>query len=118
MATFTKKILSGSSDGKPVKVVATTSVGTTIHTGSSTATVLQEVWIWAQNNHTADVVLTVEYGDTASEGNIIVSIKAKAGLALICPGLLLKGNAAPLTIRAFASVTNVISITGFVNEIS
>jgi hypothetical protein len=38
--TFTKNILSGSTDGKAVKVAATATAGTTIHTGSATATTL------------------------------------------------------------------------------
>ena len=47
MATFTKKILSGSTDGKSIKVAATATAGTTIHTGSATVTTLDEVWIYA-----------------------------------------------------------------------
>jgi hypothetical protein len=119
MATFTKKILSGSTDGMPIKVVATATAGTLIHTGSSTAANLQEIWIWAQNNHTADVVLTIEYGDaTAPDHNIISTIKTKAGLSLILPGILLKGNTTPITVKAFAGTANVIVLTGFVNEIA
>lgn len=119
MATFTKKILSGSTDGKGIKVVATATAGTTIHTGSSTTTTLHEVWLWAQNNHTADVVLTIEYGDaTTPDHNIITTVKTKAGLALVVPGLLIQGNATPLTIKAFAATANVVTITGFINEIA
>jgi hypothetical protein len=32
MATAVKRILSGSTNGKPIKVVATSTAGTTIHT--------------------------------------------------------------------------------------
>lgn len=119
MSTYSKKILSGSSDGKPIKITATSTPGTTVHTGSTTTTTLQEIWLWAQNNHTSDVVLTVEFGDAASpDSNIITTIRSKTGLSLISPGLLLKGNASALTIKAFAATTNVITITGFVNEIA
>jgi hypothetical protein len=119
MSIYTKKILSGSTDGKGVKVVATATPGTTIHTGPTNTTTLQEIWLWAQNNHTADVILTVEFGDaTAPDHNIITSVSSKAGLSLICPGLIIQGNATALTIKAFAATTNVISIIGFVNEIA
>jgi hypothetical protein len=119
MATYTKKILSGSTDGKGVKVVATATPGTVIHTGPTSTTTLQEIWLWAQNNHTADVILTIEFGDaTAPDHNIITSISSKAGLSLISPGLIIQGNATALTIKAFAATTNVISIIGFVNEIA
>jgi hypothetical protein len=50
MATFTKNILSGSTDGKAVKVAATATAGTTIHTGSATATTIDEVWLYAVNS--------------------------------------------------------------------
>jgi len=38
MATFTKEILSGSTDGRPILVAATASAGTVIHTGPTVAT--------------------------------------------------------------------------------
>ncbi len=38
MATFSKTKLSGSTDGKQIKVVATSTPGTTIHTGVSGTT--------------------------------------------------------------------------------
>ena len=37
MATFSKTILSGSTDGRGIKVAATATAGTLIHTGSATA---------------------------------------------------------------------------------
>jgi hypothetical protein len=40
MATFTKQVLSGSTDGKAVKVAATATAGTLLHTGSATARLL------------------------------------------------------------------------------
>ena len=119
MATFTKTILSGSTDGLPIKVVATATAGTLIHTGSSTATDLEEIWLYAFNSHTADVVLTIEYGGaTAPDQNIVVSIPYNSGLFLVVPGLILKGNASPKTIKAFAATANVITLSGFINKIS
>ena len=119
MATFSKQILSGSTDGKAIKVAATASSGTTIHTASSTATTLDEVWIYAVNTSTSDVKLTVQWGGTtATDDDIEFTVKAENGLYLIIPGLILKGNATPLVVRAFAATANVITLTGYVNRIA
>jgi hypothetical protein len=119
MATFSKQILSGSTDGKAILVAATATAGTTIHTGSSTATTLDEVWIYAQNTDTTDRKLTIEWGGTTAPNDLIeFTVKAENGLYLIIPGLILKGNATPLVIRAFAATANVVTITGYVNRIT
>jgi len=119
MATFTKNALSGSTDGRAVKVVATATAGTTIHTGSATATTYDEIWLYAQNTSAADVKLTLEWGGVTSPDDLIeVTITTEAGLVLISPGLLLKGNATPLIVRAFAASANVITLHGYVNQIT
>ena len=119
MATFTKKILSGSTDGKSIKVAATATAGTTIHTGSATASTLDEVWIYAVNSSASSVKLTIEWGEaTAPDGNIELTVQPEAGLVTVIPGLLIKGNATPLVVKAFAGTANVICINGFVNQIT
>ena len=119
MATFSKQILSGSTDGKAIKVAATATAGTTIHTGSSTATTLDEVWIYAVNTSASDVKLTIEWGGVASpDDHIEYTVKAENGLYLIVPGLILNGNATPLVVRAFAATANVITLSGYVNRIT
>lgn len=119
MATFTKVKLSGSTDGRAVKVAATASAGTTIHTGSATATTYDEVWLYAVNSSTSAVKLTVQWGGTTSpDDDIELTIAAESGLVLVAPGLLIKGNATPLVVRAFAGTANVITIHGYVNQIS
>lgn len=121
MATFSKQLLSASTDGRAIKVVATAiaTSPTLIHTASSTTTVFDEVWIYAQNNHTADVALRIGFGATTDPDDIIeYTVKTKGGLFLVVPGLILKGNATPLTVRAAAGTTNVISLSGYVNRIT
>jgi len=119
MATFSKTILSGSTDGKGVLVAATATAGTLVHTGSATAATLHEVWLYAVNTSASDVKLTIEWGEaTAPNGNIEYTVKAENGLYLIVPGLLLKGNASALTVKAFAATTNVIVVHGYVNVIA
>lgn len=119
MATFDKLTLSGSTDGRPILVAATATPGTTIHTASSTATVYDEVWLYATNNDGSSISLSIEFGGTTSPNDIIkLSVPAQSGLFLLVPGLVLKGNATPLVIKAFAATANKISISGWVNRIS
>ena len=119
MATFTKKTLSASTDGKAIKVAATATAGTLLHTGSTTTTTLDEVWLYAVNTSASSVKLTIEWGEaTAPDGNIEVTVLPEAGLVTVIPGLLIKGNATALTVKAFAGTANVICIHGFVNQIT
>jgi hypothetical protein len=119
MATFTKTILSGSTDGLPILVAATATAGTTIHTASSSTSVLDEIWIYAMNTAAASKKLTVEFGGTTSPDHLFeLTIQPESGLVLVVPGLILKGNATPLVVRAFAETTNVVTISGYVNRIS
>ena len=119
MATFTKTKLSASTDGRAIKVAATATAGDTIHTGSGTATTYDEVWIYAQNTSASDVKFTLEWGGTTAPDDLIeLTITAEAGLTLVAPGLLIKGNASPLIVKAFAATTNVITLHGYVNQIA
>ena len=120
MATFSKRILEGSTDGKAVKVTGTgTASAVTVHTASTTTTTLDEIWLYANNTSASDVKLTIEWGTaTAADGNIEYTVKAENGLYLIIPGLILKGNATPLTVKAFAATADVILLTGYVNRIA
>ena len=115
MATFSKVKLSGSTDGKAVKVVQTATAGTTIHTAHSTA--LDEIWLYAHNSSASMVKLTLEWGEaTAPDGNIEINIGAEGtGLVLVSPGLLLTNS---LVVKAFAASANVVTLTGYVNRIA
>lgn len=113
--TFSKAVLSGSTNGKGIKVAATATPGTTIHTAVAGTTNLDEIWIFCVNSSTAAVTLTLEWGGTAApDDNINISIPANSGLILVSPGLLLQNG---LVLKAFASLTNVLMINGYVNQI-
>lgn len=119
MATFSKSILSGSTDGKGILVAATSSPGTTIHTGSTTPATLHEVWLYAQNYDATDRKLTIQWGGTtAGTDDIEYTVKAENGLYLIVPGLLIKGNATALVVRAWAATGTAIVVHGYVNVIA
>jgi len=120
MATFSKIVLSGSTDGRAVLISGTTSGGANlVHTASATATDYDEVWLYAMNTDTTARKLTVEWGSNSSPGDLIeITIPAESGLTLVSPGLVLKGNASALTVKAFAATTNVVTVLGYANRIS
>ena len=114
MTTIVKTVLSGSTSGKGIKVVATSSAGTTIHTAHASAE--DEIWLYAQNTDATDRKLTIEYGGTTSPDDLIeFTVKAEDGLYLVVPGLILTGG---LVVKAFCAAANVVIIHGFVNRIT
>ena len=122
MTTFTKLALQPAGttgDGLGILVVATATAGTAIHTASATATTIDELWLYAYNNHTGNVVLTIEFGGVTSPKDVIKStIATQAGLVLVCAGLVIQGNATPKIVRAFAATASQVSLFGYVNRIT
>jgi hypothetical protein len=120
MATYTKELLSGSTQGKAIKVVATASTGTTIHATGTSATIEDEIWLYAYNSSALAVTLTVQFGGTtAVDNDIKLLIPATAGLTLVIPGLILTGTgAAANTVYAYAATANVLTVSGYVNRIA
>ena len=118
MATFSRLLLSGSTSGQPIKVAATATPGTLIHTAVAGATAFDEIYLWVTNTDTVTRTLTIQWGGTTDPDNLITkaySITASSPPALIVPGLVLNGG---LAVRAFASSANVLLISGYVNQIS
>jgi hypothetical protein len=115
MATYSKALLSGSTNGRQIKVVATASSGTLIHTAHATA--LDEIWLYAVNDTATDRLLTIQWGGTtATDDDIEFTVKAQNGLYLIVPGLILTGGT---VVRAYcAAAANAIQISGYVNRIA
>lgn len=118
MATAVKRKLSGSTDGKPIKITTTATAGDTIHTAvaGTTAGTFDEIWLYAYNGHTAAVTLTIEFGGvTVPDQNIVLTLASKSGLTLVVPGLILQNG---MVVKAFASTANVITISGWINAIT
>lgn len=116
MATFSKRLLSDSTSGRGIAVVATATAGTDLHTAVAGSSDMDEIWLYATNIHTSAVVLTIEWGDvTVARDTITVTVPSKSGLMLVAPGLLLNGG---IDVAAFASVASKINIFGYVNRIT
>lgn len=109
---LSKTKLSASTNGKNVKIAATSTPGTLLHTAVAGTASCDEVWIWVTNSDATDRKLTIEWGEaTAPDGNIEITIPAESGPFLVIPGWLLQNG---LTVKAFAATANVLVATGFV----
>lgn len=108
-----KENLSGSTDGRPIKVAATATPGTLIHTADAAAQ--DEIVIYAANTDAVDRKLTIEFGGTTSPDDLVeVTIPAES-FELVIPGIPLTNS---LAVRAFAAAADVINVLGFVNRIT
>ena len=113
---YKKRKLSASSDGRGIKVAATSSPGTLIHT--ALASVAQnewdEIWIRAVNTSGSAVKLTLEWGGTTvPDDQVEITIPAEDGFHDVVLGHVLQ-NAQE--IRAFAATADVIVLHGYVNR--
>ena len=111
--TITKRNLSGSTNGRGIKVAATATPGTTIHTADATAQ--DEITAIVTNTDIVDRTITFEFGGvTAPDDNMTFIIPA--GETVMCiPGIPLTNS---LVVRAFcAAAANKLIVFGFVNRI-
>jgi len=118
MASFTKTELSGSTDGRPILITATSGSGTTIHTATTTAGYgdYDEVYLWATTSATTPPTIALQVGGTTYPDDHVLTTLPPAGGGPVCiaPGLVLQNS---LVMRATASTASVISVFGFVNRI-
>jgi hypothetical protein len=114
--TYTRQLLNGGSNGKPISVDATASPGTIIHTVEPTATnAREEIYLYAHLMATSDQRLTVEFGGQATQDHIVQDLVDGDGLHVVVPGLNL--TATTSIVRAFATGgAGEISISGWVNR--
>jgi hypothetical protein len=117
MATYTKNLLSGSTNGKQIKVTGTSSgAAVTLHTAVSGTSAVDEIWLYACNTSSSAVTLTICWGGTtAPDNNMVISLPGTSGRVLVVDGALLQNG---LVVSAFASTANVVVLDGFVNGIS
>lgn len=112
-ATYQIQQLSASTNFLPVSVASTSSSSpTTIHVVS--ASNYDECWMDAFNYSAEDAILTICLGGTNAYQRLIKPIPAGRGLVDVLKGLRFTGG---ITISAYASSANVISVVGSVNRI-
>ncbi len=104
-------LLSGSTDGAPIPITATSSAGTTVHTSVAGTSNIEMVHLWLNCTHTAAVKVSVEWGQTVAAANLVVTIPADSGLVRITPeGGLPSQNGDVIAI--FAGTTAVVNCWG------
>ena len=113
---YKKRKLSASSDGRGIKVAATSSPGTLVH--EALASVAQnewdELWIRAINTSGSAVKLTLEWGGTTTpDDQVELTLPGEGGFHDVVLGHVLQ-NGQP--VRAFAATADVIVLHGFVNR--
>jgi hypothetical protein len=116
--SYTRVLLSGSTSGRPIPVVATATAGTTMHTAVAGAASWDEIYAWFNNTDTVARTLTIEYGNAGTVGDHLVdtlSLPLSSPAIPIVTGQVLNGG---LAMKAFASVASIINCTGYVNRIS
>lgn len=109
----TREPLSGASDYRPIQITGTTNVtANAIHTAD--ASLEDSIYLWAVNRDTAKQTLTLQLGQQAAARQVPIDLEPNR------PELVLEGQ--PLTnsqiLDAFASLTNVISVWGYVNRVT
>jgi hypothetical protein len=117
MATYSRRLLSGSTSGKPIPVAATATLGTAIHTAVAGENAFDEVYLWASNVTGSTATLTIEWGGATDPGNHIVKaypIPANSPPIPIVTGQVLNGG---LAVTAFSGTASAINLTGYANRI-
>jgi|TARA_R100000008_G_scaffold53684_1_gene32653 hypothetical protein len=113
--SYSREFFTGTGDGTGLKVTSTTAgAADTIHLAPSD--VRDEVWLYAYNDHSADVLLTLLWGDATDPDDYIrKTIPTRAGFTLVIPGLMVDEGK---RIKAFAATANEVMIHGYVNRIT
>ena len=109
--------ISGSMNGRGIKITGTGTVdANTIHTATSTAGVIDEVWLYCYNSDTSSRTLYLCLGGTTDPDDIVsISIPSKYNDILVLAGECFNGG---VVLKAYASSANVLVIRGYVNRIS
>lgn len=109
---YTREPLSGSTHGRGIKVAASGTPGTTIHTGQASTTLTDVVTLYAYNSDTVTRRLTLEWGGTtAPDDNMVFDIPAKTTVPVVVD-LIIRNS---LVVKAFADAANVVALFGFIN---
>ena len=117
MASYSRVLLSGSTNGRNIVVVATATPGTAIHTAVAGTVSFDEVYLWASNVTAATATLTLEWGGVTDPGDHMVksfSIPANSPPIPLITGQVLNNG---LLIKAFGGTASAINVSGYVNRI-
>jgi hypothetical protein len=89
MATYSRQLLSGSTNGRNIPVAAIATPGTLLHTAVAGTASFDELYLWAANVTGSAATLTIEFGGVTDPGDHLVkaySIPANSAPIPICTG--------------------------------
>lgn len=113
--SITPGFLSASTNGRQIKVTATATAGTLLHTAVSGTSDIDYITLEAVNTSSSNVELTIEWGGTTSPDDLtIVTLAPKRGRQVVIDRCMLNNG---LAVRAFASVASVVVIYGEVRTV-
>lgn len=118
MASYSRQLLSGSTNGRAIPIAATATPGTLIHTALAGTTGFDEVYIWVSNVTANAATLTIEFGGVTDPGDHMVktfSVPANSPPIPIATGQVLQNG---LVVRAFSGTASALNATGYVNRLS
>lgn len=118
MATYSRVLLSGSTNGRVIPIAATATPGTAIHTAVAGTSAFDEIYLWASNVTGSAATLTLEWGGVTDPGDHItkaVSIPANSPPIPIVTGQVLNNG---LALKGFSGTASAINVSGYVNRIA
>lgn len=109
-AALQLQILNGSTDGEPICITRTSTLGNTIHTAvAGTGLTIDRVLVEAVNNDSIAHQITVEVGGAAQGRRHIISIPPLIGRFTVLDRHPLRNS---LVVTIFADLSSVINILG------
>lgn len=118
MATMSKRILSGSTDGRGIEVTTVAPIDgsdTTIHTAVADASDIDLITLFAYNDDTVTRLLHLGWGGTTDPDDFIITeVPSRSGLTLITADLPLRNS---LVVVASGEVAGALVVFGYVNRV-
>jgi hypothetical protein len=108
-------VLSGSTNGKPIPVAATSTPGTLIHTAGAG---YDDVLLFVSNVTGAAATLTIEWGGVTNPGDRMTESYSIPANSLAVPVVVGQRIAAGLVVRAFSATASALNITGWVKRVA
>lgn len=118
MATYSRVLLGGSTNGKEIAVAGSSVTSTTtIHTAIAGTSSFDEVYLWATNVNSSAATLSITWGNTTTADHICssLSLPANSPPIPIVTGQVLNNG---LLVGAYSGTVSVINLGGFVNRIA
>jgi hypothetical protein len=107
--TWAPTFCSEDTDGEGILITTTTAPGNLIHTATSATGAIDQINLYASNNHSDRVLVSVQWGART----LSMVLDAYQPFLLVVPGGRIKGGK---VIRVYASIANVVVVNAVLNR--